>query len=88
MHHVSIFYKVVILQQIVQEAGNDLDTIKFRQLLMRLCDGLSTETDWKSLYLNIHGYLMHLLSYLSKGTPDRYTLHAGTILFAEEQTIV
>ena len=40
------FYKVVILQQ---ESGSDPDTIKFRQLLMRLFNGLSIETDWKTL---------------------------------------
>ena len=45
----QLFTKVVILQQIVRQAGTDPDTIKFRELLMRLRDGLSTEADWKTL---------------------------------------
>ena len=45
----SLFTTVVILKQIVRQNGDAPDIIQFRELLMRLCNGQSTEEDWITL---------------------------------------
>ena len=45
----SLFTTVVILKQIVRQNGDAPDIIQFRELLMRLRNGQSTEEDWMTL---------------------------------------
>lgn len=45
-----LFTTVVILEQVMRQAGNDPNTIAFRKLLlMNLRDGKVTEDDWTTL---------------------------------------
>ena len=40
---------VIILEQVMRQAGEDTETIAFRGLLMRMRNGKVTEEDWKLL---------------------------------------
>ena len=44
-----LFTKVVILDQVVRQSGTSMESKQFRDLLLRLRDGLSTESDWTTL---------------------------------------
>ena len=44
-----MFQSVIILDQVMRQAGDDLEAIAFRALLMRMRDGKVTEKDWKLL---------------------------------------
>ena len=45
----QLFNKVVILDQILRQAGNDISIVAFRELLQRLCNGQTTIEDWETL---------------------------------------
>ena len=45
----QLFTTVVILEQVMRQAGNDHNTNAFRKLLMNLDDGKVTEDEWTSL---------------------------------------
>ncbi len=44
-----MFDSVIILEQVMRQAGEDTETIAFRGLLMRMRNGKVTEEDWKLL---------------------------------------
>ena len=44
-----MFDTVVILDEVVRQAGDDPDVLSFRSLLMRMRDGRVTEQDWHLL---------------------------------------
>ena len=44
-----MFESVIILDQVMRQAGDDPEAIAFRALLMRMRDGKVTEKDWKIL---------------------------------------
>ena len=44
-----MFDSVIILEQVMRQAGEDTETITFRGLLMRMRNGKVTEEDWKLL---------------------------------------
>ncbi len=44
-----MFDSVIILEQVMHQAGEDTETIAFRGLLMRMRNGKVTEEDWKLL---------------------------------------
>ena len=45
----KLFTKVVILDQIIRQSGASTENKRFREILMRLRDGKSTENDWQTL---------------------------------------
>lgn len=45
----KLFTTVIILHQMLRQSGTDASTEAFRQLLLRLRDGLTTKEDWKLL---------------------------------------
>lgn len=45
----NLFTKVVILEQIVRQSGTSKESEQFREILMRLRNGISTENDWNTL---------------------------------------
>ena len=45
----QLFNKVIILDQVIRQSGTSTESIKFRELLLRLRNGQSTETDWTTL---------------------------------------
>ena len=47
--NLHLFTTVVILEQVMRQAGNNLNTIAFRKLLMNLRDGKVTEDEWTTL---------------------------------------
>ena len=47
----KLFDTVVILQQMLRQSSSDTSTESFRQLLLRLRNGLTTEDDWNQLLL-------------------------------------
>ena len=59
-HGLSLFLtfkSVIILEQVMRQAGEDPEAILFRGLLMRIRDGQVTENDWK-----LHGRKSHRLA--------------------------
>ena len=44
-----LFKTVIILEQIVRQHGQGLEIVQFRELLMQLRNGQSTETDWATV---------------------------------------
>ena len=45
----SLFTNVVILDHVVRQSGTSTESKQFREILMRLRDGQSTESDWTTL---------------------------------------
>ena len=45
-----MFHSVIILDQIMRQAGQDPEAVAFRALLMRMRNGQVTEDDWKLLW--------------------------------------
>ena len=45
----KLFTKVVILDKVIRQSGTSTESKKFREILMRLRDGKSTEHDWQNL---------------------------------------
>jgi len=43
------FDKAIVLDQVTRQAGQDLEQIRFRQILMHLRDAQVTVDDWKNL---------------------------------------
>ena len=41
--------KVVILDQVLRQSGTNAESKQFRDILLRLRDGKSTESDWKTI---------------------------------------
>lgn len=49
-HHIyHVFNTVVVLEQVLRQRGTDPETLAFRELLMRLRDGTTTQEDWRML---------------------------------------
>ena len=50
----NLFTDIVILDQIIQQSGMTMETKEFREILLRLRNGQTTESDWRttSTYTN------------------------------------
>ncbi len=49
-HHVyQVFNMVVVLEQVLRQGGVDPEALSFRELLMRLRNGTTTQEDWRML---------------------------------------
>jgi hypothetical protein len=45
----NVFTKVVILDQMIRQSGSNKESQQFREILLRLRNGQSTEDDWTTL---------------------------------------
>lgn len=79
----ELFTKVVILDQIIRQSGTSTENKRFREILMRLRDGKSTENDWHTLLertpaqaTNVHEFTNSIHLYYKKDGVAQYNYEA------------
>ena len=71
----NLFTKIVILDQVIRQSGANREIQQFRQILLRLRNGQSTEDDWTTL-------LQHTLSTASNANEFNYAMR---LFYTKEQ---